>query len=145
MPYLNLAYNTTINGKTGARSFSKVHGQECQYPVDLFHKKSHDEVMIKDGFGKWPDEQFRDAHSSAREILGTDQRRQKSCYWKKIQGNPVRVLTKSGCGQRNHKCQRREGPYVLMARMSEVNYQVSKVSIPNKVKFLHFNMLKLYV
>ena len=36
-----------------------------------------------------------------------------------------------------------EGPYVLMARMSEVNYQVSNVSIPNKVKFLHFNMLKL--
>ena len=39
LPYLNFVYNTTINRKTGALPFSMVHGQECQYPVDLFYAK----------------------------------------------------------------------------------------------------------
>ena len=37
LPYLNFVYNTTINRLTGATPFSMVHGQECQYPVDLFY------------------------------------------------------------------------------------------------------------
>ena len=37
-----------------------------------------------------------------------------------------------------------EGPYVVMARLSEVSYKLSKVSNPNKVRFLHFDMLKRY-
>ena len=35
-----------------------------------------------------------------------------------------------------------EGPYVVLARMSEVNYKMAKKSTPSKFKFLHFNMLK---
>ena len=46
------------------------------YKVDLFYAKPHDEVMMKNGFAKWLDEQFRKAHSSAREMIGTDHRRQ---------------------------------------------------------------------
>ena len=37
-----------------------------------------------------------------------------------------------------------EGPYVVMARLFEVSYKLSKVSNPSKVKFLHFGMLKRY-
>ena len=37
-----------------------------------------------------------------------------------------------------------EGPYVVLARMSEVNYKMAKESTPSKVKFLHFNMLKRF-
>ena len=65
-----------------------VHGQECQYLVELFYAKPHDEPLTKDGFAQWLDEQFRDAHGSAREVLGTDQRRQKDQYWKKILREP---------------------------------------------------------
>ena len=37
-----------------------------------------------------------------------------------------------------------EGPYVVLARMSEVNYKMAKESTPSKVKLLHFNMLKRF-
>ena len=37
-----------------------------------------------------------------------------------------------------------EGPYYVMARLSEVRYKLSKVSNPSKVKFLHFDILKHY-
>ena len=83
LPYLSFVYNTTIHRTTGATPFSLVHGQECQYPIDLLYAKPHHEVLTKNGFAEELDEHFRDAHSSAREILGTDQRRQEDQYWKK--------------------------------------------------------------
>ena len=58
LPYLTFVYNTTINRITGATQFSMVHKQECQYTVDLFYAKLHNEVMMKDGFGDWLDKQF---------------------------------------------------------------------------------------
>ena len=57
LPYLNFVYNTTINRITGDTPFSIVHGQECQFPVDLFYAKPHDESLTKDGFAEWLDEQ----------------------------------------------------------------------------------------
>ena len=155
LPYLNFVYNTTINRKTGATPFCLVHGEECQYPVDLFFAKPHDEMMMRDGFAElldiaeWLDKQFRDAHSSARELLETDQSRQKSYYWKKIHGEPYASGDKVWVwSQETSKSKKSfdlwEGPYVLMARLSEVRYKLSKVSNPSRVKFLHFDMLKRY-
>ena len=66
LPYLSFVYNTTLRRTTGAKPFSLVHGQECQYPIDLFYAKPHGEVLMKDGFAEKLDELFRDAHSSAR-------------------------------------------------------------------------------
>ena len=68
--YVSFVYNTTIHRTTGATPCSLVHGQESQYPIDLFYAKPHDEVLAEDGFAEELDELFRDAHSSAREILG---------------------------------------------------------------------------
>ena len=146
-PYLGFVYNTTTHRTTGATPFSLVHGQECQYPIDLFYAKPHDEVLTKDGFAEELDELFRDAHSSARELVGTDQRRQEDQYWKKVHGEPytagdkVWVWAKEKFKSKKH-FDPWEGPYVVLARMSEVNYKVAKESTPSKVKFLHFNKLK---
>ena len=38
-----------------------------------------------------------------------------------------------------------DGLYVVLARISEVNYKVAKQSNPSKLKFLHFNTLERYV
>ena len=65
-----------------------MNGEQCQYLVDLFYAKPHDETLTKDGFSEWLDEQFRDAHSSSREVLGMDQRRQKDQYRKKNHDTP---------------------------------------------------------
>ena len=106
-------------------------------------------MLTKDGFAEELDELFRDAHSSAREILGTDQRRQEDQYWKKVHGEPyaagdkVWVWAKEKFKSRKH-FDPWGGPYVVLARMSEVNYKMAKESTPSKVKFLHFNMLKRF-
>ena len=117
--------------------------------MDLFYAKPHAELMMKDGFAEWLYEQFRDAYSSARELLGTDQRRQKSYYWKKIHRKPYAIGDKFWVWSRETSKSKRsfdlwEGLYVLMARLSEVRYKFSKVFNPSKVKFLHFDILKRY-
>ena len=150
LPYLNFVYNTTIHRTTGATPFNLVHGQECQYPIDLFYPKPNDDRHTQDGFVEWLDEQFRDAHSSALELLGTNQRRQKDQYRKKVHGDPYEIGDKVWVWAKEKIKSKKfflpwEGPYMILSKVSEVNYKVAKVTTPNKVRFLHFNMLKPYV
>ena len=150
LPYLNFVYNTTIHQTTGATPFNLVHGQECQYPIDLFYPKPYDEVPTQDGFVEWLDEQFRDAHSSARELLGTNQRRQKDQYRKRVHGEPYATGDKMWVWTKEKIKSKKfflpwDGPYVVLTKVSEVNYKVAKPSTPAKVRYLHFNMLKPYV
>ena len=128
----------------GATPFSLVHGQECQYLIDLFYAKPHDEVLTKDGFAEELDELFRDAHSSAREIVGTDQRRQEDQYWKKVNGETYTAGDKLWVWAKERFKSRKhfdpwEGPYIVLAGISEVNYKVAKESTPSKVKLKRFN------
>ena len=45
LPYLSFVNNTTIHRTMGATLFSLVYSQECQYPINLFYAKPHDEVL----------------------------------------------------------------------------------------------------
>ena len=148
--YLNLVYNTTIHRTTGATPFNLVRGQECQYPIDLFYPKPHDELLTQDGFVEWLDGHFRDAHSSARELLGTNQRRQKDQYRKRVHGEPYSMLDKVWLWAKEKIKTKKfflpsEGPYVVLAKVSEDNYKVAKLTTPGKIQFPHFNMLKPYL
>ena len=146
LPLLNFVYNTTIHRTTGATPSNLVHGQECQYPIDLFYPKPYDEVPTQDGFVEWLDEQFRDAHSSACELPGTNQRRQKDQYRKRVHGEPYATGDKVWVWAKEKIKSKKfflpwDGPYVVLAKVSEVNYKVAKPSTPAKVRYLHFNML----
>ena len=79
-----------------------------------------------------------------REVLGMVQRRRKEQYWKKIPyatGDKVWVWSKEKLRSKK-TFDPWEGPYIVMARISEMTYKVAKQSTHSKVKFLHFNMLK---
>ena len=93
LPYVNFVYNTTIHRTTGATPFSLVYGQECQYPIDLFYPKPHDQERTQNEFVGWLDRQFRETHSHARELscTGENQNRQKDQFHEKIFGKPYEV------------------------------------------------------
>ena len=150
LPYLNFVYINTIHRKTVATPFNLVHGQECQYPFDLFNPEPHDELPTQDGLVEWLDEQFRDAHSSAREFLGTNQRSQKGQYRKKVNREPYSIEDKVWVWAKEKMKSKKfflpwEGPYVVLVKVAEVNYKVAKPTTTDKIKFLHFNMLKPFV
>ena len=150
LPYLSFIYNTTIHRTIQATPYSLVYGQECQYPIDLFYTKPHDEELTGDSFAEDLSRLFSEAHASARESLGINQRRQKDQYHKKVYGKPYEKQDKVWVYSK-HKAKSRkfilpwEGPYVVLERTSEVNYKVAKPSQMGKWRLLHYNMLKPYL
>ena len=127
-----------------------MYGQECQCPIDLFYPKPHDEELTRDSFAEDLSRLFREAHASARESLGVNQRRQKDRYHKKVYGKPYEKQDKVWVYSK-HKAKSRkfflqlEGPCVVLERTSEVNYKVAKPNQMAKWRILHYNMLKPYL
>ena len=96
LPYVNFVYNTTIHRTTGATPFSLVYGQECQYRIDLFYPKPHDQEGTQNAFVDWLHRQFSEAHSHAREPIKTDR---KINFIRKFLGNHTKSKTKFGFSQ----------------------------------------------
>ena len=69
LPYVNFLYNTTTHRTTGATPFGLVYGKDCQYPIDRFYLKPHDQERAQDEFVDWLDRKFKEVHSHARELL----------------------------------------------------------------------------
>ena len=150
LPYLNFVYNTTVHRTTRATPFALVYGQECQYPIDLFYPRPHDELMDRTEFVDDLDRKFHEAHSAARSHLGVNQERQKERYHKKVfrrnyaEGEKVWLMSP-------HKAKSRkfylpwEGPWEILEQTSEVNYKIAKKGKEDKWKIVHFNMLKPFV
>ena len=88
VPYLTFVYNTTVHKTAGATPFSLVYGAECQYPIDLFYPRQQGAESLDDGFLDDFGQVFREAHQQARVTLGTNQRRVKNAYHKKVHGDP---------------------------------------------------------
>ena len=88
LPYLGFIYTTRNHSTTQATPYSLVYGQECQYPINLFYPKRHDEELTRDSFAEDLSRLFRETHASARESLEVKQRRQKDPYPKKVYGKP---------------------------------------------------------
>ena len=150
LPYMDFVYNSSVHKTTQATPFCLVYGQECQYPIDLFYPRPHDQERSQDEFVEWLDGQFREAHMNARELLGCNQRRQKDQYHKKVYGKPYEPHDKVWVFDKRTKLSKKfflpwEGPYVVLERTSEVNYKVAKPNQLAKFRILHFNMLKPFV
>ena len=120
------------------------------YPIDLFYLNPHEEEHTRDSFAEDLSRLFREAHASARESPGVNQRRQRDQYHKKVYGKPYEKQDKVWVYSK-HKAKSRkfflpwEGPYVVLERTSEVNYKVAKPSQMAKWRTLQYNMLKPYL
>ena len=150
LPYLIFIYNTTIHRTTQATPYRLVYGKEGQYPINLFFRKPHAEELTRDSFAEDLLRLFREAHASARESIGVNQRKQKDQYHKKVYGKPNEKQDKVWVYSKHEAKSREfflplEGPYVVLERTSEINYKVAKPSQMAKWKILHYNMLKPYL
>ena len=150
LPYLNFVYNTTVHRTTRATPFALVYGQECQYPIDLFYPRPHDELMDRTEFVDDLDRKFHEAHSAARSHLGVNQERQKDRYHKRVYGRNYAEGEKVWL-MSLHKAKSRkfylpwDGPWEILEQTSEVNYKIAKKGKEDKWKIVHFNMLKPFV
>ena len=147
LPYLSFVYNTTVHKKTVHTLFSLVYGQECKYPIDLLLPRTPGHEIQSYEFTRWLEEQFLEAHMNARETLGCNQERQKDRYHKEVFGESYRKGDQIWLFA-PHKANSRklflpwDGPYVVLEKISDVLYKISKTGSSNKWQIVHYSRLK---
>ena len=100
LSYLSFVYTASIHRKTRATPFGLVLGQECQYPIDLFYAKPHDELLTKDGFAEELDELSEMLIAVPEKSLGRINDVRRISIGRKFMENHTQLEIKSGCGRR---------------------------------------------
>ena len=89
--YFTFVYNTTVHRTIGATPYSMIFGREAQYPIDLFVPKPPGDTRLKLGENAEElNECLNEIHKDAQSTMGTDQRRQREYFNRKVLGEPFK-------------------------------------------------------
>ena len=150
LPYITFVYNANVHRTIGATSCSMIFGREAQYPIDLFVPKPPGDPRIKSGENvEELNERLYEIHRDAQIIMGTEQRRQKGDFNRKVHGEPLEEGDLVWFFE-PHKAKSRKfylpwhGPFEVLSRTSEVTYMICKRGNKEKWQTVHFNRLKSY-
>ena len=126
LPYITFVYNTTVHRTIGATPYSMIFGREAQYPLDLFVPKPLGDPRLKLGeHAEELNERLYEIHREAQMIMGTEQRRQRECFNRKVHGEPFKEGDLVWLFE-PHKAKSRKfylpwhGPFEVLSRTSEV-------------------------
>ena len=91
LPYITFVYNTTVHRTIGATPYSMFFGKEAQYPIDLFVPNPPGDPRLK--FcenAEELNERLYEIQREARMIMGSEQRRQREYFNRKVHGEPLK-------------------------------------------------------
>ena len=150
LPYITFVYNTTVHGMTEATPYSMNFGREAQYPIDLFVPKPPGDPRLNLGENaKQLNERLYELHTEAQMTRGSEQRRQKEYFNRKVHGEPFKEGDLLWLFE-PHKAKSRQfylpwpGPLEVLGRTREVTYMICKRGNKEKCQKVHFNRLKPY-
>ena len=133
LPFLVMAYNTSVHDSTGCTPFSLIYGREALLPIDLvyppinlepFHFKSGSEYV------EFLKQTISETHTIARKNLQQSALRQARNYDVRARSKPefkpgdlVRYYyVREKAGNKFHRCF--IGPYRVVSRESDMNYKI---------------------
>ena len=133
LPYLIMAYNTSIHDSTGCTPFSMVYGREASLPVDLVYPPVDNSTLVFDtGFEyvQFLQNSLAETHGLARKRLHKSALRQTRNYDVRAKSKPefkpgdlVRYYyVREKAGNKFHRCY--IGPYKILSRESDLNYKI---------------------
>ena len=150
LPYLMMAYNSSVHDTTKCTPNMLLFGNENRLPVDLMYAETSVEEMSPQcpcEYVEWVRDASREAFSKAREHIKKNAERESRLYDKNTflrefnVGNWVWVLYPPEF--RNKFGHAWQGPYLVTKRLGTVNYVVQKG--PNERKItLHVDHMKMY-
>ena len=89
LPFITFVYNTTVHRTIGATPYVMIFGREAQYPIDLFVPKPPGDPRLKLGENAEAlNECLYEIHREAQITMGTEQRRQREYFNRKVHGEP---------------------------------------------------------
>ena len=150
LPYITFVYNTTVHRTIGATPYSMIFGREAQYPIDLFVPKPPGDPRLKLGENAEElNERFFEIHREAQMTMGTEQRRQREYFNRKVHSEPFKEGDLVWLFE-PHKVKSGKfylpwhGPFEVLSQTSEVTYMICKQGNKEKWPKVHFNRLKPY-
>ena len=150
LPYVGMAYRSSVQASTGQTPNSMMLGRETTMPVDLVFGAVPHEQECNTEYADELRDKIRDIHERARHALELSQRRQKRNYDRSASES----VFKQGKFVWLHNIQRKprlskklmlpwEGPYLIVTELSDVTCRIQK-TVRSKPKVVHVDRLKLY-
>ena len=141
LPYVMMAYRTSVYESTGYTPHFLVHGKEVCFPNDFTYPNPSDQPrndILEFVFARQV--RFRKAYDSARTALNFNQRRRIALYNRKVHGpnyqvnqkfllhNPVVPVGKSSKFFSPWK-----GPYLFLQSLNDVTYRIQEIATQNEI------------
>jgi len=151
IPFVMLAYRSSINETTGFSPSMLMFGHEIRLPLDVVLGTCPQQEQEKTQYVSSLRRNLETAFQRVRTNITTSQRRQKDYYDRKVSGKQIDVgnkvmlfnpSVKPGLSQKLH-CPWEKEPYTVIQKISEVDYKIRKGNA--KPKIVHFNRLKTFV
>ena len=151
IPYVLMAYRTSVHESTGETPSMMMLGRELRLPIDFIIAEANSERDPDVDYAYFLRNAIYESETNARVNLKNSARRQKTIYDRRLCGRPfqksdlVWVMNQRRKRGYSPKLQTKwEGPYEVIDVLSEVVYRIKK---PNtgKSSVVHFDKLKPYL
>jgi transposase InsO family protein len=147
LPYIMMAYRSSVQQSTGCTPNLLFFGREIPLPVDLMFGGPNEEAKCPVEYVEWVRQAMSDAYEMARENLGKSATRQEREYNRKTDARtykvgdwvwrfyPPKAREKLGKGW--------TGPYLVIEKLSDVSYKI-QLTEQAKPRVVHVDHLKRY-
>ncbi|MCG8032936.1 MAG: DDE-type integrase/transposase/recombinase, partial [Candidatus Thiodiazotropha taylori] len=131
LPYVLMAYRSSVNETTGYTPNTLMLGREVTVPLDIQFANPHNAKEIQTEFVSNLQFRMEQAHEMAREHIQTEMRRQKryhdnKLFWEKFSvGDEVYIFSlRKHTGRSPKFTYYWHGPYEIIEKYSDLNYKV---------------------
>ena len=152
LPYVMMAYRTSVQESTGATPFSLMFGREAKLPVDIMYGQPPNTLALSASeYSLQLRRHLEHSYHLVRDHLNLQQKRQKNLYDKRCYGVPYKQedlvwvhfpAVPRGRTPKFH-CPWR-GPYRVKKVINDVLYRLQLVDGPCRNIIIHFDRLKPY-
>ena len=148
LPKVCMAYNTSIHASTGYTPFFLMFGCQARLPIDLVYGTKVQQIPVKE-YATSTKQALEEAYGLVRQKLKVAHCFQKAYYDRKLHGKPFAVgdlvWLFSPAVPRGHSKKLHHpwtGLYRVIAKLSENDYRIKKLTGRKTVQVVHFDRLK---
>ncbi len=150
LPYVGMAYRSSVQASTQESPNMMMLGRETTMPIDLIIGAAPGEEDCGTDYAEDLRDRIRSIHERARHALGLSARRQKKNYDRSAHGSLYKegqfvwlYNTTRKPGMSKKLALPWEGPYLVVQALSDVTLRIQKSS-RSKPKVVHSDRLKIY-
>ena len=153
LPYVLMAYRSSVHSSTGVTPHAMLYGRELNLPVDIMYPTAAETGAVPQcgpEYVEWIRRALANAHDFARARLDKSAIRQKRGYDAHAKGRPafaegdkVRYYYPP-LKQGNKFAKPWIGPFTVLKQVTDVDYRIRRDSDPDRVLVVHIDNLKKY-